>query len=243
MRTARAATLILAMAALLRGQTFEVAAIKPGSGALRRIQFQAGGQFVAENASLRVLIEQAFEIQPKQLVGGPAWLDSVGFDVQARGSDSATRPDVRKMLQALLAERFQLNFHLEKREQSYYALAQKDRARVDSKMVPSAPEVPSSYGSSYSGPGATSNKITVRGHTMPQFAVLISREVERIVLDETGLAGAFSFEFEATREEGQSNPFVVPWAPALGEIGLRLDSRRGPVEMFVIDGAQLPSEN
>ncbi len=64
-----------------------------------------------------------------------------------------------------------------------------------------------------------------------------------MVEDRTGLSGAFDFEFDATHDENEQNPFAAPWAPSLGEIGLKLETGKGPVEFFVIERAEKPSEN
>jgi hypothetical protein len=61
--------------------------------------------------------------------------------------------------------------------------------------------------------------------------------------DRTGLSGTFDFEFDATRDESEPNPFVAPWAPSLGQIGLKLESAKGPVEFFTVERAEKPSEN
>lgn len=232
---------LLLSAALLRAQEFEVAAIKPGSGLLR-IQFQDGGRFVGANVPLRTLVQIAFELQPKQLVGGPSWIDSVGFDIQAKGDDLSTPADLRRMLAALLAQRFGLQFHREQREINYFALTVKDMARAKARILPPEPGDPHAFSSGYTWPGIP-NRIRVRNHTMPQFAGRIGPAVDRVVVDETGWPGSFTAEIEAPQDDLAGNIFAVAWGPALNEIGLKLDSRRGPVEVFVIDEARLPSEN
>ena len=64
-----------------------------------------------------------------------------------------------------------------------------------------------------------------------------------MVEDRTGLNGPYDFEFDATHDPGEPNPFVVPWSPSLGQIGLKLDTAKGPVEFFVIERAEKPSAN
>ena len=72
---------------------------------------------------------------------------------------------------------------------------------------------------------------------------MLSRQLGHIVEDRTGLNGAFDFEFDASHDENEPNPFVVPWSPSLGQIGLKLETTKGPVEFFVIERAMKPSEN
>ncbi len=82
-----------------------------------------------------------------------------------------------------------------------------------------------------------------QNYIMAALALELSREVERMVFDQTGLTGEFNFVVEATRQQEETNPFAAPIAPSLGDIGLRLESRRGPVEIYVVEAAERPSEN
>ena len=147
------------------------------------------------------------------------------------------------MLQRLLAERFKLELRRETREQSIYALGVKDAAKLASKLKLTEPGARTGHNVSTTGAGATSNRIALLGMTMPSLAVELSQQLQRVVVDETGLAGGYTGEFDATRDGTETNPFEVAWAPALSEIGLTLDSRKGPVEFLVIERAELPTEN
>lgn len=89
----------------------------------------------------------------------------------------------------------------------------------------------------------TVNYVSFKGTPMAALADMLARQLGQMVEDRTGLNGAFDFEFEATHEETEPNPFIVPWAPSLGQIGLKLETTKGPVEFFVIVRAEKPSAN
>jgi uncharacterized protein (TIGR03435 family) len=222
---------------------FEVASIKPGdpNSLLRRIVISPGGRLNAENVTLRRLIEEAYELKPFQLTGGPRWMDSEVFSVIAKGEDSTNSERTRLMLQSLLAERFQLTVHGDTREQSVSLLTVKDKAKL--KIQPA--KAPGRFGLDIrtSGRGAASNRVAFRNASMTQLADVLTREMGHMVEDQTNLAGEFDFEFEATRDEAELNPFVVPIAPALSDVGLKLESRKGPVDFIVVDRAEKPSQN
>jgi uncharacterized protein (TIGR03435 family) len=125
----RNVVLSMLIAALATAQTaeFEVASVKPTDTRDNSLSddFPAGGGFTARNLNLENLLRTAYQVESYQLVGGPNWRTSAGFDVQAKAARSAvepTRDEVRKMLQALLADRFHLTLHRETRELPIYAL-------------------------------------------------------------------------------------------------------------------------
>jgi uncharacterized protein (TIGR03435 family) len=237
--------LFTSLLAFAQPPSFEVAAIKPPNpdSRLLRVAFQPGGRLQADNASLRILIEDAYQILPFQLTGGPKWLDSQKFSINATANETATPDQMRAMLRTLLAERFQLVLRSETKEMSTYALSVKDADRVKAQLVRSAEGGRPGFTSSTSGRGATSNHIAFRSYTMAAYAGVLSRQLQRMVTDETGLAGEFDFAFDATHDESEPNPFIVPYAPSLGDLGLKIDSRRGPVTTYVVDRAEMPSEN
>ena len=109
---------------------FEVASVKLHTSADQRMMMvaQPGGRFVAMNIPLRMLIRTAYQLQDDQIVGGPRWLATDRFDIEARAEDTgaAIHPQLLAMLQSLLADRFKLTTHREKRELQVFAL---ERAR------------------------------------------------------------------------------------------------------------------
>ena len=237
--------LFTSLLAFGQAPSFEVAAIKPPipDSRLLRVAFQPGGHLIADNVSLRTLIEDAYQILPFQLTGGPAWLDSKKFSINATANAASTNDQMRLMLRTLLAQRFGLVLRSETKEMATYALMVKDAAKVKARITPSAPGGRAGFTTSTSGRGAEQNHVAFRSYSMLAYAGALSRQLQRIVFDETSLAGEFDFQFDATREEGEPNPFIVPWAPSLGELGLKIESRKGPVTTYTIDRAEMPSEN
>jgi bla regulator protein blaR1 len=134
-----------AQSPLASGPTFEVASVKANksSGGRRGLGMQPGGRFNAENVPVRLLIQNAYRVQPNQLIGGPGWLDSDRFDIVAKADPALMTPPpggpgsgpsaVDLMVRALLADRFKLVVHTETREQDIYALV---LARPDGKLGP-----------------------------------------------------------------------------------------------------------
>src|SRR5262249_19749834 len=206
--------------ALRSEEKFEVASVKPNDGTdVKRLalMMQPGGRLQATNVPLSLLVRFAYAIQDFQIVGLPDWKDSERFDINAKaerevppGQLGAVGP-YQKMLQALLADRFRLAAHLEKRELPIYALV---AARTDGKlgpglrpstvdcvalmaergrqgMPPPQPGQPMQCGFRI-GPGQ------MTGGSMPlsQLATSLSNFVQRVVVDRTGMAGNFDVDLK-----------------------------------------------
>jgi uncharacterized protein (TIGR03435 family) len=238
--------LLLLTAVLAFGQTpsFEVAAIKPANpnSRLQRVQLQPSGRLLAENVSLRTLIEDAYQILPLQLTGGPKWLDYRKFSINATANESVTGDQMRIMLRTLLKQRFALTMHTETKDVSLSLLAVKDPEKVAKQLTLSEGGKPE-YLLVTGGRGELTTKVVFRKHSMADFAKVLSRQMGRVVEDQTGLSEEFDFSFEASRTEGDPDPFNITLAPSLGDLGLKLESRKGPTQIYVIDRAELPSEN
>jgi uncharacterized protein (TIGR03435 family) len=220
---------------------FEVVSIKPGNpdSRLLRTVISSGGRLNADNVSLRTLIEDAYQLKPFQLAGGPRWMDGDKFEVIAKAAQSASDAQIRLMLQSLLAERFQLTMHRETKEQTFSILMVKGQPKIE----PAKEGEKFRMMTSTTGRGALSNHVAFKSASMARLADILARQMEHMVEDQTGLTGEFDFELEATRDESEPNPFIVALAPAIGQLGLKLESRKGPVEFFVVDRAEKPSGN
>jgi len=233
---------------------FEVSTIKPANPEVRgqSILVSRSGMFTTTNTTLNDLITFAWGIHARQIVGGQSWLESELFDITAKpeqtGIPNATQ--LRTMAQKLLAERFGLAMHTEKRELSAYVLTVGKTGPKLSKND-SGGNLPGFGGM---GPGA----IGVRNSTMAEFAgFLQARILDRPVVDQTGLSGKFDFTLEWRPDTTQSAPGANPppqLPPAVEsrpdlftaiqeQIGLKLEASRAPVEVYVIDKVQKPSEN
>jgi uncharacterized protein (TIGR03435 family) len=235
--------------------TFEVASIRP-SDPLARAQFQIqpGGTYVIRGATLGLLIEQAWDVRDYQISGGPSWLNINRYDVvaktttDAKGDEapSANESDrMRIRLQALLADRFQLQVHRETKVLPAYSL-------VVAKGGPKLTENhdPTAANSMQRGIGHLKGKNV----GMRFVALTLSRQVDRTVLNETGLTGTYDFELDwapNTRSAPSADGAAPPpqqdgptiFTALEEQLGLRLEPRREPVELIVIDRAEKASGN
>jgi uncharacterized protein (TIGR03435 family) len=158
------------------------------------------------------------------------------------------------MLQALLTDRFQLKFHRETKELPVYALV---LARRDGKLGPNLTpskegscadrNLPSASQSSgpFCGGGGGRGKISGLGMLIGGVADVLSRMLDRTVIDKTLLTGRFDFQVQFTPDDRQASDSQNPslFTALQEQLGLKLESQKGPVEIFVIDGAQKPTEN
>jgi uncharacterized protein (TIGR03435 family) len=233
--------------------TFEVATIKPSvPGASGKGITIRGREIVTYNTSLNDLITLAYDLHPKQLVGATPWMDDK-YDITGKPEATGVPniQQIRGMLKALLAERFKLAFHLDKKELSVYAVTV---AKTGSKIKPSASAPTSIPGLIYRKLGL----LNVVNATMAEFAsVMQTTAMDRPVVDQTGLAGRFDFTLEWTPDETQfasmgvriPSPTNEPGQPpglftAIQEqLGLRMDATKAPADAFVIDRVERPSEN
>lgn len=223
---------------------------------------QPGGRYVAIGVTLRRLVGDAYDLD---VLGGPAWVDSDRFDVNARADGEPAPAQIRAMLRPLLAERFTLAVHTEAREMPVYtlAVARSDR-RIGEKLRPSDPKCAAEARNYFPGtPGVPppcgdfrlgARSMVSRGMTMEGLARLLRGMVGRPVVNRTALDGAFDIELEWTSDlgltqappgsagAGELRPDGVSLFTALQEqLGLRLDPGRAPVDVLVIDSAEPPS--
>jgi uncharacterized protein (TIGR03435 family) len=234
---------------------FEVASIKPNrSGATNSSTSGRAGSFTATNVTARQLIIYAYRLRQFQLTGGPGWINSERFDIQARSPENA-KVDNPAMTRALLRDRFKLVAHTETRQEQIYALV---LARQDGRpgpqltastlnCAPSEPGAASPCGTNTSV-NETSGRVTATGQSLEQFAnVLGSFGLSRMVVDRSGLKGQFDFELRWTPDTRvAAGPAQADDAPSIfaalqEQLGLRLDSQRGPVEFLVVDSIEQPT--
>jgi bla regulator protein BlaR1 len=224
-------------------QKFEVASIKPSDPDLpgMRIQTRPGGRYSASGITVKVLIQNAYGVRDFQISGGPGWINTAGFEINAK-AESGTENDRDLMalrLQDLLADRFQLKLTKETREMPVYALVV---AKGGSKLKESALDEEHRGGMSM-GRG----RLTVQGINVASIVAQLSSVLGRTVIDKTGLTGSYDFKLEWTPESEASStnetsgPTIFT---ALQEsLGLKLESTKGPVEMLVINSVERPAEN
>jgi uncharacterized protein (TIGR03435 family) len=175
------------------------------------------------------MILEAFHLTEYQLSGGPGWLDSDRFELQAK-AEGAGESQLRQMLQALLSERFKLVVHTESKEMPVYALVVgkgglKVREWKEGDPIPAF------------GSGGHANNFREQG-TMQRLANDVSGGpgTGRLVVDKTGLKGVYAFYVEW--DEGDD--FL---AALQQQLGLRLESQKAPVDCIVIDRIEKPDTN
>jgi uncharacterized protein (TIGR03435 family) len=258
MNMSRLVVLATISASLLAQQrpSFEVASVKlrPPSIPISMIGGSpSGSRLTLEAMSVSDLVSWAYNMKPWQVAKGPEWTganlqkdrtvldEAKRFDIVAKAEGDAPRSpeEFRQMLQSLLADRFHLALHRETREMPVYALVPDKNGP---KFHESAPDTKGILRMNGRG------KIVATGGTMTQLAGWFSNAngVDRPVLDETCLRGQYDFTLEwANPRMTDASDSTVSWIfTAMREqLGLKLEPRRAPVEVLVIDHADLPGEN
>ena len=259
---------------------FEVASIKLNRSGDRRGGFRLlPGRFTAINVRTQLLVSFAYGVQNFQVLAGPNWIESDGYDIDAKVEDSLAekiaklppgqRADqFRLMVQSLLANRFRLKVSHETRDLPVYALvvAKNGPKLQEENSGTTYPDGVKGANGAPLGPhtmGMRPGQITGQGVSMAELAMILSQQVSRRVLDQTGLKGNYDFTLKWAPEQ---NPDAAPMGRESGrptidgnlpagsfgpslftalpeQLGLKLESTKGPVEVFVIDHIGRPSEN
>jgi uncharacterized protein (TIGR03435 family) len=224
------------------GPSFEVATIKPTAptDGHTHINTPPGDSFSASNITLSALMQWAFDMPERQILDGPAWLTSTRFDINAKvdlgGPEKPVRVDTdakRKMVQALLAERFNMKLHEETRMLPAYDLVV---AKGGSKL-----EISKANGKSI---GAGGTHLTVQGLTMPLIAEELSHVVGRVVVDKTGLTDRYDVKLVWAADDAPAGDSAPSLFTAIQEqLGLKLEPAKEPVPVLVIDHVDLPTAN
>jgi uncharacterized protein (TIGR03435 family) len=242
---------------------FEVASVKRHTSGDQRTMMvvQPGGRFVAVNVPVRHVIRTAFQLQNDQIVGGPDWIDTDRFDIEARAAGMPGAPSIEllAMLQSLLAERFNLTTHREMRELTVLAL---ERVRRDGALGAGLrPTACPDIDIDFSNPTRCANistgvgSLTLRGMPFSQFTQYLAPYVNRVVIDRTSLDGRYDIDLKWSPEPQQPAPEAASGQPSgdrdrpsfftaiQEQLGLKLESARGTVEVLVIDTIAHPTPN
>lgn len=280
--TVAVAVPILAQSVPLPSSTelrFEVASIKRATEASGKVRvgdqvwgsvgakFMPGGAFEAVNATLGSVIRLAHGLREFQTVGGPEWVDTDRFDIQARGPQGAVESEAPRRLQSLLAERFALKVHRETRDRPIYALVlARGNASLGPRLRQSQEPAVDGFAASRvrctppGPPGPISMRLC--GVTMASLANLyLQMYTDRTIFDRTGLTGGFdlALHFDNKPIPGVGLGGGLPAAPQAAEpaaadavsiftaleeqLGLKLEPQTGPVEVLVIDHVEHPTPN
>jgi uncharacterized protein (TIGR03435 family) len=223
-------------------QKFEVAVVRPSlaaPGTGTSFNLFEGGRLRITNEPVKLLIRLAFQLQDSQIAGGPNWLETDRYDIEAKtGRPEKTAPDqLRPLMQNLLAERFHLKFHREMRQLTVYALViQRGGPRLKVKAEGEGSAMNTSG-------GPKSSQLNGTGVTMELFASYVGNRLGRIVVDKTGLSGSYDFTLEWSPDEAPDSKAPSLVTAVREQLGLRLESQKSPVEVLVIDSMDRPSEN
>jgi uncharacterized protein (TIGR03435 family) len=226
---------------------FEVASIKRNTSATERPSLTINaGRVTIRNGPLRAIIRSAFALQAFQVVGGPDWIDTDGWDVTAKAEPGAERQPTGQMMQSLLADRFKLVAHKETRDLPVYALvfARQDHA-FGPKLHASSTDCQKEVGALIARTGRPLCGIrSVSGHIelnatriSPNFLRTLAPITGRSVVDKTGLTGVFDAELVWSDSEAGPSLFTA----IQEQLGLKLEAQRGPVDVLVIDHVERPT--
>jgi len=225
---------------------FEVATIKPSAPNFDghvHINYPPGDRFSATNITLRALMQWAYAMPETQILGGPSWLSSTRFDIQAKADNGEQMKGLsseeanelkRRMVQALFADRFQLKVHEETRALPAYDLV---LAKGGSKLQPSQ-----SNGKSI---GVGHNNFHGAGLTTTLIAQELSKIAGRVVVDKTGLDGRYDLKLEWTPDDVVPSDTDPPtlFTAIQEQLGLKLEPAKEPVPVLIIDHIEPPSPN
>ena len=261
----RAAILALAVGAgsgALRAQAFEAASVRANHSSdppASRFPLGAGDAyapgrlFSATNQPLIAYLRFAYQLGQSDLLGLPDWAYSDGFDIEARAAGNPTKNQMRLMMRALLADRFQVRTHTEQRAQKTFSLVRAKQRKPAPQLVPDAscaappalglPEIPCGKLGPLASQKPMLGRLGGRGVTLAQIAGILKNPytgIDRTVVNRTRLTGTFDFLIE-----WQLGPDASPTFPEAlqQQLGLKLVSATAPVDVLVVDHVEKPSGN
>lgn len=224
---------------------FDVASVKPNKARVRQVMMMNPGGIAYTSVSLIDCLQAAFGVKRYQ-IAGPDWLVSERYDINARTGGAASDAQIRTMLQALIADRFKLSLHREKKELPVFAIL----------VGNNGPKLKAGDATGGRSMGPAPGGLSFINTTMEELADFLSGlpTISRPVFDKTGLTGRFNFTIRLTARRGdegvedtkvaivQAEPSV--FGDALDALGLKLDSKKAAIDMLVVDRAdKVPTED
>jgi uncharacterized protein (TIGR03435 family) len=221
---------------------FEVATIKPSDPNAKGTSFRIEGRhIVMSNQPVANLIALAYGLQGKQIVGGPAWLgtDRYNIDGVADVEGEPNLKQMQEMYRKLLAERFGLAAHMEKKEMAVYALTV---GKGGVKNLTKSKGDPNGEPDQNGGPRG----MTFANCSMGEFSLMLGFMMDRPVVDETGIAGRWDFALSWTPQDAETtDPSAAPgmFTAIQEQLGLKLEPVKAPADVLVVDKVERPSAN
>jgi uncharacterized protein (TIGR03435 family) len=228
---------------------FEVAAVKPCEPGTPEPPGQRmgmvrytypGGRFEAKAATVEFLLEWAYDLLPSQHSRGPAWMENDRYDIVAKAEGNATDDQMKLMARALLAEPFRLKFHRERREAPILLVT----------LGKNAPKLfPPKEGEAHSlrivpqvdaDQKVVSYRVAATRFSFAQLNQTFARQLERVIVNGTGLDGDFDFTLDFTPDENHPNPLdpSLVVTAMRDQLGLTVNAQKGLVDYLVIDSLE-----
>jgi uncharacterized protein (TIGR03435 family) len=205
------------------------------------VQFTSpGGRFRANATTLQFLLEWAYGIQPSQHSAGPSWIGTDRYDVVAKAEGNANDDQMKRMLQTLLADRFQLKVHHETKTLSAYVVSV---GKTAPKLFP--PKERETHSLQVAPQMGLDQKIAsfhvvATRFSLTQLTDTFARQLGSVIVNQTGLDGDFDFTLDLTPDDSRPSPLD----PSLiiqamrEQLGLTLKSQKVPVDFLVVDSAE-----
>ena len=224
---------------------FDVASVKPNKSRVRQVMTMTPGGIAYVSVSLIDCLQAAYGVKRYQ-IAGPDWLASERYDINAQTGGTASTERIKTMLQTLIADRFKLSLHREKKELPVFAiLVGKNGPRLKA----GDPTGTRSMGPAPAGLAFTNTSMEDLADLLSGFPAL-----SRPVFDQTGLTGRFDFTIRLTARQGDDATEEIKFSvaraepslfiDALDDLGLKLDSQKAAVDMMVVDRAnKIPAED
>lgn len=224
-----------------------MSSIKPNNSGSGSSSGEFGPHLRATNFTVKSLILTSYRIPESQLIGGPDWIGTLRFDIEAKVADfvQARGPEQQlSLIRSLLEDRFQLKVHREIREAPVFNLVVGKNGSKLKKAVDKDGTVSSGM---RGGPDVA--EMTGTGNSIEDLIRRLAPQVGRPVIDKTNLKGQFDFKMTFNPRPlvsaDSSKQFAAPdiFTALEEQLGLKLESSKGPVEVLVIDSIQRPTEN